>query len=165
LEAGETIATLPGRISLAKKNRMALAFEAGTEKDYMTEITWEALLSGAVPVILGAANTMEILPANSAIDAKKFQSWDTMAAYVKLVSENKTLWESHQAWRNDETELAAFEKRFNFTKTTPECRMCRWAYAKMYGLGWDHEQQEVKEPRIARQMCLEEGKKLVTKLS
>jgi hypothetical protein len=163
LKVGETISTLPGRISLAQKNRMALAFEAGTDKDYMTEITWEALLSGAVPVILGASNTMEILPSNSAIDAKKFQSWDNMAAYVKLVSENQTLWESYQTWRNDETELAAFEKRFAFTKTTPECRMCRWAYAKMYGLGWDHEQQTVQEPRIPRQLCLEEGKKVVTK--
>lgn len=159
----ETIATLPGRISLAKKNRMHLAFEAGTEKDYMTSITWEALLSGAVPVILGAANTMELLPANSAIDAKKFNNWDTLAAYVKQVSEDKELWESHQAWRTDETELTAFDKRFNFTRTSPECRMCRWAYAKMYGLGWDHEQQVVQEPRLSRKLCLEEGKKVVTK--
>jgi hypothetical protein len=163
LDPDETIASLPDRIHLAQKNRMALAFEAGTEKDYMTEITWEALLSGAVPVILGAANSMEILPANSAIDAKKFQSWDTLAAYVKEVSENKTLWESYQTWRNDDTELAAFEKRFAFTKTSPECRLCRWAYAKMYGLGWDHEQQVVQETHIPRQLCLEEGNKVVTK--
>jgi hypothetical protein len=71
-------------------------------------------LSGAVPVILRAANTMEILPANSAIDAKSF-SWDTMAAYVKLVSENKTLWESHQAWRNDDNGVTLTIQR---TKTT-----------------------------------------------
>jgi hypothetical protein len=160
---GETVATQEGRISLAKKNRMYLAFEAGTDKDFMTEITWESLLSGAVPVILGASNTMDLLPKNSAVDAKSFNNWDTLATYVKQVSENKTLWESHHAWRNDETELAAFEARFNFTRSSVECRMCRWAYAKMYGLGWDHEQQVVKEPHLPRQLCLANDKKIVTK--
>jgi hypothetical protein len=163
LGAGETVATAPGRIALMKKARMTLAFEAGLDDDHVTNVVWEALLSGAVPVILGATNVMRVLPANSAIDARSFNNWDTAAAYVKQVSENKTLWESYHAWRNDDKELAAFEQRFEFTRTAPECRLCRWAYAKMYGLGWDHQQQVVKEPKLGRQLCLDDSKKLVTK--
>jgi hypothetical protein len=51
-----------------KKNRMALAFEAGTEKDYDGNYV-EALLSAPCPLFC-AANTMEILPMNPPLTPK-----------------------------------------------------------------------------------------------
>lgn len=163
LAQGETLATLEGRLALAKKNRILLAFDPGDSKDYMTEAIFEALLSGVVPAILGASNAKDLLPPNAAIYASSFNDWDKFAAHVKAVSANRTLWESYHAWRQDEAALDAFEKRFFFTRTSPECRTCRWAYATKYGLGWDHEQQVVQETQIPRRLCLEESTKLVTK--
>jgi Glycosyltransferase family 10 (fucosyltransferase) C-term len=115
-----------------------------------------------VPVILGAQNSEQLMPPNSAIFASNFNSWDKMTDYVKQVSENKTLWESFHAWRVDEKALATYEARFNFTKTSPECRTCRWAYAKRYGLGWNHRQQSIQDTRLHRRLCLTNDKKLVT---
>jgi len=162
LSDGETIATPEGRIAIAKKNRIHLAFESGNERDYTSPIVWESLLSGAVPAVLGARNADEFLPPHSVILASSYNDWDKFAADVKQVSENKTRWESYHAWRTDETALAAFEKKFSFTKTSPECRTCRWAYAKMYGLGWDHDQQAVREPVVPRKLCVDETSNLIT---
>jgi len=163
LVQGETVSTMEGRVALAKKNRIHLAFESGIEKDYTTPIVWESLLSGAVPAILGAANLDDLLPPKSAILCSNFNTWDKFAATVKEISSNQTLWESYQKWRTDETALAAFEKKFSFTKTSSQCRTCRWAYAKKYGLGWDHQQQAVKETYIPRRLCIDDSSKMVTK--
>lgn len=154
LAEGETLGTLEGRVALSKKNRIHLAYDESLENDHITGIVWESLLSGAVPAILGPRNADQILPPNSAIYASLYNSWDKFAEYLKQVSEDKELWESYHAWRKDEKALSDFERRFNFTRTSPECRTCRWAYAKKYGLGWDHEQQVVKEPLVARSLCL-----------
>jgi hypothetical protein len=153
LEKDETLETLEGRLELMRKNRIVLAFEAGTEKDYITEVVWEALLSGAVPAIFGAMNLKDRLPPNSAIFASNYNSWDAFAKYVKQVSEDKTLWQSYHAWRADESILDRFETMMSFTQTPPECRMCRWAYAKKHGLGWNHTLQKVQENAIPRTLC------------
>jgi hypothetical protein len=155
LQAGESTQTLEGRLAISKKNRIHLAFEAAGEKDYTTPIVWESLLSGAVPAVLGARNLQDILPPHSAILASSFNSWDTYAKYVREVSENRTLWESYHAWRDDEAALEQFEARFAFTRTSPECRTCRWAYSKLYGLGFDHRRQAMQDTKIPRRLCVD----------
>jgi hypothetical protein len=157
LREGETTQTVEGRLALSRKNRIHLAFEAAGEKDYATPIVWESLLSGAVPAILGARNLQDILPHGSAILASSFNSWDSYAAYIKHVSENQTLWESYHAWRDDEDALRRFEAKFAFTRTSPECRTCRWAHSKLHGLGWDHQQQQTRETVIPRRLCVNVG--------
>ncbi|GKY94691.1 hypothetical protein MPSEU_000434600 [Mayamaea pseudoterrestris] len=154
--AGETIATLDGRLSLARKGRIHLAFEESTEKDHITDIVWESLLSGAVPAVLGSANIAQYLPPNSVIDSSLFNGWTNYAEFVKSVAENKTRWEAYHKWRTDEAAIAAFEARMNFTHTGAQCRTCRWAYSKLYGLGWDHKQQVVRNTIIPRRLCVEE---------
>ena len=160
-EAGDSIDTREGRVAIMKKYKFNLGFEISTYKDWITDVSYEALLSGAVPIILGASNANQHYPRNSAIFTSSYNSWDKLSAYVLEVAKNKTLWESYHAWRNDEAELAAFEKKYQFTKTSPECRMCSWAYAKMYGLGWDHQMQEVKDTYIPRKLCIDEDSGLV----
>lgn len=163
LQAGESIDTLEGRLEIMKKYKFNLGFEISTHKDWLTELSYEAMLSGAVPIILGASNAKNHFPRNSAIFASDFNSWDKLATHVKEVATDKTLWESFHTWRTDETALAAFERKYQFTKTSPECRMCSWAYAKMYGLGWDHELQRVQPTYIPREMCIDGQTNLVTK--
>jgi hypothetical protein len=163
LAPGETIQTLEGRVALARKNRIVLAFESGTEKDYMTSITWEAFLSGAVPAIMGASNAASLLPSHSFIDGSGFNDYDKFATYIQQVSENRTLWESYHAWRKDEAAIQALEDAFEFTHTSSQCRTCRWAFAKMYGLGWNHKRQVVQESHLPRNLCVAQETHLVTK--
>jgi hypothetical protein len=44
----------------------------------------------------------------------------------------------------------------SFTNVSPECRTCRWAYAKLYGLGWNHYQQTVQNTTIPRRLCVDD---------
>jgi Glycosyltransferase family 10 (fucosyltransferase) C-term len=164
LAPSESLATLKGRIGLMKKNRIVLAFEAGNERDHITNIVWEALLSGAVPAIYGPGNLEQRLPPNSAILSAKFNGWDKFASYVRQVSENRTMWESFHEWRTDDKALASFASSMKFTDTPETCRLCRWAYAKQYGLGWNHTQQDLQEPKLPRELCIgSKGDKLITK--
>ena len=143
------------RIKLMKQDRIVLAYEESTEPYHVTSIVWEALLSGAVPAILGASNLEpDILPPNAALYASTYNSWDDFSKYVQAVADDKERWESFQQWRTDEAALSALEERFNFTRTSPQCRMCRWAYAKTYGLGWNHRQQTVQPNHIPHELCV-----------
>lgn len=153
MTGSESLATLEGRLALMRKNRISLAMEAGTEKDYISPIVWESLLAGNVPAILGASNLEQRLPPHSAILASSFNSWDKFAAYMQQVANNQTLWESYHTWRTDKSALKKFKAQWEFTQTKPECRICRWAHAKQYGLGWNHSLQALQENHLARSLC------------
>jgi hypothetical protein len=156
LAAGESMKTMEDRVALLQKNRIALAFETTTEKDAFSHLTWEALQSGAVPAMVGPSNAGLVLPPNSFFSSGTYNNWDSFAVDLKALAENKTHWQSLHAWRSDEVALTAFEERMNFTRVSPECRTCRWAYAKKYGLKWDHSQQQIRESSFSRKLCLTE---------
>lgn len=141
---GMTIDTPEGRIELAKKYRIVLALDSDAGKDHITDVVWEAYMSGAVPVITGAENIATRLPPKSFISAKMFDDYDEFAVHLKEVMTNKDLWLSYQAWRNDEAAIEKVEAQNYFAGTESTCRLCRWAYAKKFGLGWDHAKQEVR---------------------
>ena len=144
------VSSMEARLNLMRKNRLVLAYEASTEKDAFTELTWEALQSGAVPVLVGPSNAMEVLPPKSFIWSGFYNSWDKFSEEVVRVAEDQEAWESYQEWRKDEAALAAFEERMNFSRTSLECRTCRWAYAKMFSLNWDADQQKILPSTIPR---------------
>jgi hypothetical protein len=151
---GHSIETPEGRIRLMKEYRIVLAFDANTEKDHISEVVWEAFLSGAVPVVVGADNMREHMPPHSMIFSGDYKNWDELAVAIKTIANDKTTWESYHAWRTDEKELKKFEAKYEFTKTSANCRVCRWAYAKQYGLGWDHAIQRQQAPKIPRTLCI-----------
>jgi hypothetical protein len=65
----------------------------------------------------------------------------------RKVVQNRTLYESYRAWRYKPLP-DAFVRKYNFTHVYSTCRMCRWAFAKRYGWGWEHEQQAIKEINV-----------------
>eukprot|EP00977_Amphora_coffeiformis_P028747 scaffold36845_cov168-Amphora_coffeaeformis.AAC.5 len=161
---GDT-STMESRLELMRKNRLVLAYEVSNEKDAFTELTWEALQSGAVPVVVGPSNAVQVMPPKSFIWFGHYNNWDKFSEEVVRVADDQAAWESYQAWRKDEAAVAAFENRMNFTRTPIECRTCRWAYAKMYSLNWDTEQQQIRPSTIPRdQVCVSKHEPaLVTK--
>jgi hypothetical protein len=141
---GMTISTPEGRIDLSKRYRIVLAYDETATKDHISDVVWEAFVSGAVPVVLGADNLRDRFPPNSFINVHDFNKYDELGDHIKKVLSDKELWLSYHKWRDDETAIAAFESQYEFARTDPTCRLCRWAYAKKYGLGWDHKKQEVR---------------------
>jgi Glycosyltransferase family 10 (fucosyltransferase) C-term len=141
---GINLELLDDRLVLMREYRFVLALDTASSKDHISPIVWEALISGAVPIVVGADNIRAHLPEKSFISRLDFSHWDELSEYVKKVMDDKELWQSYHAWREDENAIAAVETKYAFSKTSPSCRLCRWAYAKKYGLGWDHEQQQVR---------------------
>jgi hypothetical protein len=151
------------RITLLKKHRFNLAFEFGDAKDHITPIVWEAFASGTLPVILGAGNVKDHFPPDSFVPASGLQHWGDLGTRVEAIVKSKEEWSKYQAWRTDPSAKVWFENKYNFTRTGPECRLCRWAYAKQYGMGWSHKEQIVKETALERTMCLDDESKLISK--
>lgn len=160
---GMTKDTFEGRIELMKQYRFVLAFDPTKEKDHISPVVWEALISGSVPVIVSADNIRSHLPPNSFIDSGMYSDWDDLADGIKKINDNKEQWESYHAWRTDEVALAKFEALYEFSKTDPTCRLCRWGYAKKYGLGWDHATQKVTENHLPRSLCTTATKGLASR--
>ena len=150
------LSTPQGRIELYQTGgRIALILETGVAADIVTRQVWEALAAGTVPAIYGATNLHDRLPHHSAIVHANFTTWDTFAAHVAKVANDKALWEEYHAWRTDPVELARIRDLYAFTKTPPLCRLCAWAEAKEKGLEWNHGEQRIVESFTAeRQLCV-----------
>jgi Glycosyltransferase family 10 (fucosyltransferase) C-term len=160
---GKSIETSEGRIEIMKDYRFVLAFDRTKDKDFISTLVWEALVSGSVPVVVGAENVGRHLPKNSFIDHSSYPGWEELADDVIAINESKERWEAYHAWRTDEVELAKFEALYEFSKTNQSCRLCRWGYAKKYGLGWDRTKQQVREPRFSRTLCTTDKTGLASK--
>jgi hypothetical protein len=148
----------PPGISLAKKIDVMhaylfhLAFENQNTEDYITEKVWGALEAGTLPVYFGAPNIKENIPANSVIFVDDYESPQDLAAYLVRLTLDKDLYRSYHKWRYQPLD-PGFAGKYDFTHTHSTCRMCRWAFAKRHGLGWNHSKQEVVEPFIAHKTC------------
>lgn len=129
-----------------------LAFENQCENDYITEKLWATLEAGVVPVYYGAPNIAEHVPPHSIIDANSFETSQQLAEYLNVVANNRTLYESYHEWRKLPLP-ESFNSKYKFTEVHSTCRTCRWAFAKKYGLGWNHTLQTVEDVGIARQTC------------
>ena len=132
-----------------------LAFENQETDDYITEKLWGALASGTLPVYLGAKNIKEHVPKNSIIVADDFKSPQNLADYLIRLTNDKDLYESYHEWRY-QTIDDAFASKYEFTNTHSNCRMCKWVFAKRYGLGWNHSKQTISKPRIDHKTCRNE---------
>ena len=142
-----------------------LAFENQCVNDYITEKLWGSLFrSGAIPIYYGSPNIEEHVPPNSLINAHKFPNAKALWKHLVEVSNNRTVYDSYHAWRQHPLP-ESFVRKYIFTHTHSLCRMCRWAFAKQYGYGWNHEQQTVEEELVLsqRKLCWDKSSGLLTK--
>ncbi|KAL7453197.1 hypothetical protein ACHAWC_004863 [Mediolabrus comicus] len=138
-----------------------LAFENQNTNDYITEKLWQTLESGTVPVYLGAGNVKDHhLPSNSVIYVSDFSSITDLAKYLVEVASNETLYNTYHLWRTQPLPKAFRDKYFPVSGDT-HCRICRWAHARKYGLGWDHQTQSIKPTTLSRDVCIDEATALL----
>ncbi|KAL3780861.1 hypothetical protein HJC23_001594 [Cyclotella cryptica] len=143
------------KTNVMEKYLLHLAFENGRTDDYITEKLWMAFHAGTIPVVLGPSNIKEHIGSiHGVIYVDDFASIQDLAEYLIKVSNNQTLYESYHAWRN-EPYPEKFLEKYNFTLVHSSCRMCRWAYAKKYGLGWNHVKQSIEPLAVSRETCVE----------
>jgi hypothetical protein len=124
--------------------------------DYITEKLWGPYEAGTVPVYLGAPNIKHLAPNHSYIDVDDFPTPNDLAVYLNKVANNQTLYESYHSWRQEPLP-SHFTAKFNISNTHSTCRTCRWAFSRMYGLGWSHENQSITRTLrgTSRAVCLD----------
>jgi hypothetical protein len=150
------------KADIMKRYLFHLAFENQNTPDYMTEKMWGTLMSGTIPVVMGPVNMKDQkFPEKSLIYVNDFSSVQELAKYLIKVASNETLYDSHQKWRVEALPQAFLDRHMPVAGGNG-CRLCRWAHARKYGLGWDHQKQALKSIALSRETCLEKDSMLKT---
>jgi len=137
-----------------------------TTPDNISELIWDALAAGSIPVYHGAPNVREHVPPNSIILGSEYPSREVLAEYLDTVRSSKEEWEKYHACRDHENGRAAMEEKYEFLKgsaSSSYCRMCRWALAAQYNIPWNPQKQAFDKvpPALDKKLCL--SKKQVLK--
>ena len=132
-----------------------LAFENQNTDDYITEKLWLTLKSGTIPVYFGAPNIdQHFFPHDSFINVNDFSTTQELARYLIKVANNETLYNSYHVWRKESLPKSFLDKHLPVLGRN-NCRLCRWAHARKYGLGWNHERQVIKPIALSREACVD----------
>ena len=134
------------KLSLLRRYMVYLAAENCIEQDYVTEKVYDGLITGAVPIYLGAPNFDQFVPPHSVITVpENFTRGDVqrVAETVQKIFTDKKEYEKWTAFKSRPYE-DDFVSRFNFTRTEPRCRLCRKIFAHRHeGYYWDQQQQQI----------------------
>lgn len=88
-------------VPLAKRYLFYLALENSQHTDYITEKLWNAVLAGAVPVVLGPSrqNYERFLPPEAFIHVDDFPSVEELAQYLLMLRRSPAQMRRHLDWR------------------------------------------------------------------
>lgn len=101
-QAGIPLAVGRGSVvRLVSSYQFYLAFENSQHTDYITEKLWNAVVAGAVPVVLGATrrNYERFLPPEAFIHVDDFPSVRALAQYLLMLRRNPHRLRQHLDWR------------------------------------------------------------------
>ena len=96
-----------------------LSFENSLCEDYVTEKAYRILKLNVVPVVVGYSNYSDILPPQSFIDVRDYNSPKELADYLNMLNKNDTLYNEYFRWRKTYT---CKDNRANTA-----CRLCEFA--------------------------------------
>ena len=88
------------KLEVFRRYKCVIAFENSISTDYVTEKYYDALLTGAVPVYLGAPNIADYSPAARChIDVNDYGSPRELADYLLALDQDDTIRESLLVWK------------------------------------------------------------------
>ena len=111
--------------SLNKSFRFYLAFENSLCAEYVTEKLYRTLKSDMIPIIYGLYDYKTMLPEKSVIDVRDFHSPKHLADYLKLLAENKTLFDSYFTWKEH---YEVFYYDYDPYMTGMACNLCEYLH-------------------------------------
>ena len=89
------------KMELMRNYRFTIAFENAIGKDYVTEKFYEPLLSGSVPVYLGAPNINMFSPDSSSfIDVRDYPDPSDLAKVIKAYCEDEQRYAQLFSWKS-----------------------------------------------------------------
>lgn len=144
------------RQSIMGQYMFTMVIGHSSNPDMMTDLIWDALAAGSIPVYHGAPNVREHVPPNSIITGGEHSDQEALAEHLNKIKESEQLWNEYHLWRDEETSTSLIEQKYGFLKqksSSPYCRMCRFALATKYGLRWDPVKQAIEKPTADRKFC------------
>lgn len=104
--------------------KFTIAFENAVFRDYVTEKFYDPLISGSVPVYLGAPNISEFAPGDKCfINTSDFSSPSSLADYLFRVSRDDALYRQYFEWK-ERPFNPSFVHLLERQKTHPFVRLC-----------------------------------------
>lgn len=111
------------KLETISRYKFCIAFENTIENDYVTEKFFQPLLSGTVPIYMGAPNIDEFSPGDHCyIDARKFSSPQALAVYLTELATNDAEYARYFEWRRKPLR-PAFSALLEENETEAFCRL------------------------------------------
>lgn len=108
-----------------------IAFENSIAKDYVTDILFDPLVVGSVPVYLGAPNVEEFVPGdNCYINVDSFSSIKALADHLLELEANEGYYKEYLRWKTRPFRLA-FNLKANIVSRHPIRKICDMIKIKM----------------------------------
>lgn len=112
------------KLALYKQYKFVIAFENACATDYVTEKFFDPLISGAVPVYLGAPNIDDFKPGEHCfINVNDYPSPKELADYITKCCNDPKEYQSFFQWKQKEL-LPSFIEKAQIQKTPPFIRLC-----------------------------------------
>jgi len=111
--------------------KFSLAFENAISKDYVTEMLFDPLIEGSVPVYLGAPNIDDIVPGdNCYINVSSYSSIKALADYLVELDNDDSRYMEYLKWKVRPYRLE-FNLKANIVAKHPLIRLCNVIRTKM----------------------------------
>ena len=85
--------------NLLNPYKFYFALENSDCRDYVTEKYWRSLIRKQIPIVAWKLSMDDLVIPNSYINVYDFDDLDAAGAYIKKVSENRTLYNSYFSWK------------------------------------------------------------------
>jgi alpha-1,3-fucosyltransferase len=121
-DTDELLSSTPECYNMLDSNyKFYLSFENAICPDYVTEKFFQIMsLRDIVPVVYGGVDYAQLAPEHSYIDARQFEP-EQLAAYLKKLAANETLYNEYLWWKDDYVVEAGMEQMVS----RGFCDLCR----------------------------------------
>ncbi len=105
--------------------KFVVAFENAIDTDFVTERFYDPLISGSVPIYLGAPNIEDFAPGdNCFVDVRQFENPQALADFIKACYDDEQLYAQFFEWKNKPLKQSFIEK-IEKQKEHPLLRLCQ----------------------------------------
>ncbi|KAL1193398.1 putative fucosyltransferase-like protein [Cardamine amara subsp. amara] len=134
------------KVEALKRYKFSLAFENTNEEDYVTEKFFQSLVTGSVPVVIGAPNIEEFAPASdSFLHIKKIEDVEPVAKRMKYLAANPVAYNHTLRWKY-EGPSDSFKALVDMAAVHSSCRLCIFLATRV-------REQEEKSSNFKKRPC------------
>jgi len=112
------------KLDYLRKYKFVIAFENAIDDDYVTDIFFDPLIAGSVPIYLGAPNIEDFVPGdNCFVDVRKFENTQSLAHFINACYEDEHLYAKFFEWKSQPLK-ESFLQKIEAQKEHPFVRLC-----------------------------------------